>query len=660
MHLAESFSTDGQLLNFIPYLDEAEQQVVREEAEAEKESFQKAEIIFKSLPDDYTNNTEEDLIARLRNSIGPMEDVLRKYGYKEFPEVQRWAPPNSDTPTPGILLYKGNDGVTRLYSHHANDPLWGGKEVFGSRAHDVIDVVIANEYGISDECLIQGISELAKSYGITFTESQKSGVTKDQKMSNKKPHEWSEVINFIKPKYIPQFPMDALNVSERNYVQQTARSIGVENGPIAITMLANASAALDAQTKLKPKRLTNWEESKCLWLCLIGPSAAKKSPILNLVKRPIQKIQDVENSRYKAAKAKFDELSKKQKGKEIEPNCKHYMVQDTTIEALARALSHQDRGTTLLVDELETVFQSMTRYKRTGTDRSHYLGAYQGGSVNIMRVGGGYTIVDNFAFGLIGGIQPDVIAKYRHTEDGLLERFIFVPLSEAVIGEDIDTSEVDTDFENKIKAIVEMKPEVLTFDAEAKECINRIEKAALNLSAKCRIVGPGFGGWSGKLVSHYARIVIALHVLRGGGNCIGLKTAQDAEKILNDYVIPQSTAFFRSENSSMFERERALAEYILAKGLTRFVASEITANVREFRMNPGGKKAHDVVTPIAETLMTYGWLQLQEPDKPRSAWIVNPAVHELFADLAKQEQERREAIHQLIRRTAHKKDPTET
>ena len=205
-----------------------------------------------------------------------------------------------------------------------------------------------------------------------------------------------------------------------------------------------------------------------------------------------------------------------------------------------------------------------------------------------------------------------------------------------------------------------MKPEVFTLDTEVKECINRIEKAALSLSSNCRIVGPGFGGWSGKLVSHYARIVIALHVMRGGGNCIGIKTAQDAEKILNDYVIPQATAFFRSESASLFERERALAEYILAKGLTRFVSSDITANVREFRMNTGGKKAYDIVTPVAETLVTYGWIQLEEPDKPRSAWLVNPALHELFADQAKLEQERRETIHQLIRKTAYKKDGSET
>jgi hypothetical protein len=157
--------------------------------------------------------------------------------------------------------------------------LYGEKVVFGSKAHDVIDVVIANEYGISDECHALGISKLLKKYGIESEKAKKTIISKTPKGEKKKATEWFEVINFIEPQYTPQFPMDALSAAEREYVQQTARSIGVENGPIAIAMLAQASAALDARTKLKPKERASWEESKCFWFCLIGPSAAKKSPI---------------------------------------------------------------------------------------------------------------------------------------------------------------------------------------------------------------------------------------------------------------------------------------------------------------------------------------------------------------------------------------------
>ena len=49
LQLAESFSTDGKLLNFEPYLDAADQQVAKEVAEAEKEAALKEQAIFKNI-----------------------------------------------------------------------------------------------------------------------------------------------------------------------------------------------------------------------------------------------------------------------------------------------------------------------------------------------------------------------------------------------------------------------------------------------------------------------------------------------------------------------------------------------------------------------------------------------------------------------------------
>jgi hypothetical protein len=425
-------------------------------------------------------------------------------------------------------------------------------------------------------------------------------------------------------------------------------------------MLAVASSAVDARSKFSPKQLTSWEESKNIWVCFIGTSAAKKSPLLNRVKRPLQKIQDAQNRRYKAEFAAFMQLSKAEREKQEEPRCSHYMVQDSTVEALARALSKQDRGTTLFVDELETVFQAMTRYKKNGSDRAHYLTAYQGGSVNTMRVADGYTIVDNFALGIIGGIQPDVLAKYRGVEDGLLERFIFVRLSDAVVGEDIDTSIVDDDFDEKIANIFAQSPQTIKLPIESADIINKLERAALDLSASHKSVGPGFGGWAGKLVSHYARILVPMHALRGWGSIVSKETAEDAEKILMQYALPQALAFFRAENSPIFERERALAEYILAKNLTRFVASDITTNVREFRMNNGGRQSFDSVAPVAETLIVHGWIAVEKPDRTRGGWVVNPKVHEIFSDQARKEQERRAVISEIIRNNVRKSDDQKT
>ena len=639
MQLAESFSIDGELLDFTPYLEIAEAQVASEEQKAASKAVTSARRAFKDQTTEDGGHHDPGLIGRLHGCIGPMEDVLRKYGYCEYPNLKRWAPPNSDTLSPGISLLIGKDGVTRLYSHHENDLLSGSKPVFGSKVHDVVDVVIANEFGVSDECYQRGLAELAKRYDLKADRDINNFNVNNEGASKVAKNEWPEVVDFFQIQQCPLFPMETLNPSERDYVSQTARSLGVQTGPVAMAMLAVASSAVDARSKFSPKKLTNWEESKNIWVCFIGTSAAKKSPLLNRVKRPLQKVQDAQNRRYKADFAAFRQLSKAEQAKQEEPSCSHYIVQDSTVEALARALSKQDRGTTLFVDELETVFQAMTRYKKNGSDRAHYLTSYQGGSVNIMRVAGGYIIVDNFALGIIGGIQPDVLAKYRGVEDGLLERFIFVRLSDAVVGEDIDTSIVDDEFDEKVADILTQSPQTIKFAVESADIINKLEKAALDLSA---------------------RILAPMHALRGGGSTVSQKTAEDTEKILMQYVLPQALAFFRADNSPIFERERALAEYILAKSLIRFVASDITTNVREFRMNTGGRQSFDIVAPVAETLIVHGWIAAEKSDRTRGGWIVNPKVHEMFSDRARKEQARRAVISEIIRNTARKSDDQET
>ena len=660
LQLAESFSNDGELLDFTPYLEIAEAQVASEEQKAASKAVTSARRAFKAQTTEDGGHHDPGLIGRLRGCIGPMEDVLRQYGYCEYPSLKRWAPPNSDTLSPGISLLIGKDGVTRLYSHHENDLLSGSKPVFGSKVHDVVDVVIANEFGVSDECYQRGLAELAKRYDPKADRDINNFNVNNEGAPKVAKNEWPEVVDFFQIQQCPLFPMETLNPSERDYVSQTARSLGVQTGPVAMAMLAVASSAVDARSKFSPKKLTSWEESKNIWVCFIGSSAAKKSPLLNRVKRPLQKVQDAQNRRYKADFAAFRQLSKAEQAKQEEPSCSHYIVQDSTVEALARALSKQDRGTTLFVDELETVFQAMTRYKKNGSDRAHYLTSYQGGSVNIMRVAGGYIIVDNFALGIIGGIQPDVLAKYRGVEDGLLERFIFVRLSDAVVGEDIDTSIVDDEFDEKVADILTQSPQTIKLAVESADIINKLEKAALDLSASHKSVGPGFGGWAGKLVSHYARILAPMHALRGGGSTVSQKTAEDTEKILMQYALPQALAFFRADNSPIFERERALAEYILAKSLIRFVASDITTNVREFRMNTGGRQSFDIVAPVAETLIVHGWIAAEKSDRTRGGWIVNPKVHEMFSDRARKEQDRRAVISEIIRNTARKSDDQET
>ena len=75
--------------------------------------------------------------------------------------------PHSHSGEPGVVVLCGSDGIERIYVFHASDPLCGVVSVFGHTAHDVLDLVIATEFGTTDDAFRRGLAELAKRYGVT-------------------------------------------------------------------------------------------------------------------------------------------------------------------------------------------------------------------------------------------------------------------------------------------------------------------------------------------------------------------------------------------------------------------------------------------------------------------------------------------------------------
>jgi hypothetical protein len=108
----------------------------------------------------------QDLINKLRSHLPPLEQVLSGYGYTYCQTPDRYIHPSSSSKLPGVVIFTGNDGVQRYYSFHASDPLCGERAVFGAKAHDVIDVVIAHRFGTDDEAYRKGLRILARECGI--------------------------------------------------------------------------------------------------------------------------------------------------------------------------------------------------------------------------------------------------------------------------------------------------------------------------------------------------------------------------------------------------------------------------------------------------------------------------------------------------------------
>jgi hypothetical protein len=77
LQLAESFSIDGELLDFTPYLEIAEAQVALEEQKAASKAVTSARRAFKAQTTEDGGHHDPGLIGRLHGCIVVMEDVLK-------------------------------------------------------------------------------------------------------------------------------------------------------------------------------------------------------------------------------------------------------------------------------------------------------------------------------------------------------------------------------------------------------------------------------------------------------------------------------------------------------------------------------------------------------------------------------------------------------
>lgn len=122
-------------------------------------------------------------------------------------------------------------------------------------------------------------------------------------------------------------------------------------------------------------------------------------------------------------------------------------------------------------------------------------------------------------------------------------------------------------------------------------------------------------------------------------------TAQRVATFLHDFIFKHAVAFYTGVLglSDDHDRLKNLAGYILAYG-----RKEITN--RDVQRGDGSmRKLTDYDTlKIFEQLEALGWLERELTKKQNLRWKVNPQVHTLYAERAKQEAERRAAAREVV------------
>jgi hypothetical protein len=223
------------------------------------------------------------------------------------------------------------------------------------------------------------------------------------------------------------FPKDLITLNNR-----ISDALHVEPELVACAALPIISGAIGNSVRISPRE--GWTVPPFIWQIIIAISGYGKSPVINLLLKHPQDLQAEHYKDYQTRLRGYEAaLHKANREADVivpeKPRLRHYLVSDTTVEALANVFNDDPRGVVLHKDELSGLISGLNQYRSgKGNDLQHYLELFDATPWKIDRKTG-VIFVPNTGASIIGGIQPRVMSKAFDIDafnDGLLPRFLLL------------------------------------------------------------------------------------------------------------------------------------------------------------------------------------------------------------------------------------------
>jgi hypothetical protein len=281
---------------------------------------------------------------------------------------------------------------------------------------------------------------------------------------------------------LPDFPVEVLPASLRGWLLRAARGAGVTPAHVAVPLLGVASSLIGTARRVRASR--SWSEPLTMWVAVVGFSGTGKTPgldvtrrVLSMIergrKRKIAELQREHETRVQKAKAERKKWEKAV-AEAVEANlpappkpasasepgpfvAPRLSLSDSTIERLAVLLEARPQGLAFVADELARLFLNMKRYSN-GQDNEFWLEAWNGKNFVVERQGRPPVVLDYLLVGVIGGFQPDKLARaFEGDDDGMYARFCFAwpeepthtPLSNEV-------TEIEPEIQNALTRLINL------------------------------------------------------------------------------------------------------------------------------------------------------------------------------------------------------------
>ena len=387
---------------------------------------------------------------------------------------------------------------------------------------------------------------------------------------------------------LPALPLECLTPKLRKLIEMTSDSLGAEPWlPFAVA-LKMAATCIGANAILYAKR-TGFKSPAHLWLCLVAPSGAGKSPCGQHFSTPINNAQIKlrENYQenlelYKDLLMKYEEEKKawatgksdaKKPVKPIKPPKTSYFINESTPEALISTLKDNPGGVMWSADEIKSILKSFGRYNGASEAvKSSLLSMYNGEQIEISRkTDDSIETVKEAWLSIFGTIQPEILKstfEKADMESGFLQRFTFIFAENTGIMHQFKRNSikesgylVDDIFGtmakykrmvNKIHATEEdiiddkLQPRVCTLEEEAEKAIfdykETYERAA-DTSYKIGLIDRSEVSLVSKHIFQLMRLILCLHCIDSAekGFCqpaatVTIETVNNAIKIFKAMI----------------------------------------------------------------------------------------------------------------------------
>lgn len=232
------------------------------------------------------------------------------------------------------------------------------------------------------------------------------------------------------PKKDLEFPIDIFDEEFQKYILECNSKLDANIDFMGVSLIWAISVIIGNSVKVEVKK--GWVEPCSVWIAVVGRAGLGKTPSINNIIYPLQRINSKEIKEFIKKNAEYQEyqaLSKKEKAQVEEvtkPKKRQFIANDITLEALVDLHQDSDNSVGVFKDELAGWFKDMNKY-RQGSDLEHWLSSWSGKPINLNRITRAGSFVEAPFIPVLGGIQPGIFNNFyteENKDNGFLDRML--------------------------------------------------------------------------------------------------------------------------------------------------------------------------------------------------------------------------------------------